>query len=209
MTTWDNIYKKFKNGGEAWATLSEDVHPLFKQFLGQSNFKHKYVFDVGCGTGKYLKFLQELGFRTDGMDSSKTSIEMTKKILGDNSKIELADMFKYNIEKNKYDLIISISTIHHGMKEKVQDLINHVQDVLIENGRTFITVPNFESSKKWNTFKDHDELSSGTFVPKTGPERDLPHSFFTKNEAQKLFLKFSDIKIELDEIGRWVVQATK
>lgn len=118
-------------------------------------------------------------------------------------------MFKYNIEKNKYDLIISVSTIHHGLKENVQRLINNVHDVLIENGKIFITVPNFDSSNKWETFKDHDELSPGTFAPKTGPEKGLPHSFYDNNEVQKLFSKFSDVKIELDDIGRWVTQATK
>jgi len=209
MTTWDKIYKDYKKGGEAWATLSEEIHPLFIQFLDKSNFKQKYVFDIGCGTGKYLQFLQKLGFKTDGIDSSETSVEMTKELLGDNSSIQMADMFNYDIEKDKYDLIISVSTIHHGKKEYVQRLISKIQEALIKNGKIFITVPDFESTKKWNTFKDHEELSPGTFVPMNGPEKGLPHSFYTKEEVQKLFSKFSNVKIELDEIGRWVVQAMK
>jgi len=46
MTIWDNIYINFQKGGEAWATLSEEIHPLFKQFLSQSNFELKYVLDI-------------------------------------------------------------------------------------------------------------------------------------------------------------------
>ncbi len=31
MTIWDNIYKNYQKGGEAWASLSKKNHPLFKQ----------------------------------------------------------------------------------------------------------------------------------------------------------------------------------
>jgi len=209
MTVWDDIYKNYQKGGEAWATLSEEIHPLFKQFLNQSNFELKHVLDIGCGTGKYLKILQAGEFKTDGIDSSETAIEMTKKILGDNSAILCVNMFEFEIAKNKYDLVISISTIHHGTKEQVQNLINRIYEAIVKNGRIFITVPDFESSKKWKTFKDHKEIAEGTFAPLSGPEKGLPHSLYAKEEAQKLFSKFRDLQLDLDSHGRWVAQASK
>lgn len=209
MTIWDNIYKNYQKSGEAWATLSEEIHPLFKEFLSQSNFELKYVLDIGCGNGKYLKILQSGGFKTDGIDSSETAVKMTKKVLDDNSTVLCVNMFEFEIPKNKYDLVISISTIHHGTKEQVQNLINRIYEAIVPNGKIFITVPDFESSKKWNTFKDHKEIAKGTFAPLSGPEKGLPHSFYTKEEAQKMFSKFNDVKLDLDEIGRWVAQASK
>ena len=209
MTIWDDIYKNYQKGGKAWATLSEEIHPLFKQFLSQSNFELKHVLDIGCGTGKYLKLLQAGGFKTDGIDSSETAVEMTKKTLGVGSTILCINMFEFEIPKNKYDLVISISTIHHGTKEQVQNLINRIYEAIVENGKIFITVPDFESSKKWNTFKDHEEIAEGTFAPLSGPEKGLPHSFYTKEKAQKLFSKFIDLQLDLDSHGRWVAQASK
>ena len=91
-------------------------------------------------------------------------------------------------------MVISISTIHHGTKEQVQNLINRIYEAIVENGRIFITVPDFESSKKWNTFKDYEEVTEGTFAPLSGPEKGLPHSFFTKEEVQKLFSKFNNLE---------------
>ena len=209
MTDWDKIYKDYQRGGEFWATLSEDIHPLFKQLLGQSNFKLKHAFDIGCGTGKYLKFLQSFGFKTDGIDSSETAVQMTKELFNDESVIEYGDMFNYDIPENKYDLIISVATIHHGTKENVQNLIDKIHSILVDGGKIFITVPDYESVGKWDTFKNHEELSPGTFAPLDGPEKGLPHSFYTKEDAQKLFSKFNDLKLELDERGRWVAQAQK
>ena len=134
---------------------------------------------------------------------------MTKKTLGDNSTILCVNMFEFEIPNNKYDFVISISTIHHGTKEQVQNLINRVYGTIVENGKIFITVPDFESSKKWNTFKDHEEIAEGTFAPLSGPEKGLPHSFYTKEEAQKLFSKFKNLQLDLYSHGRWVAQASK
>ena len=165
--------------------------------------------DIGCGTGKYLKIFQAGGFKTDGIDSSETAVKMTKKTLGDESEILCVDMFKFEIPKNRYDLIISVSTIHHGKKEQIQGLINNIYEAITKNGRIFITVPDFEGSKRWNTFKGSKEIEKGTFAPLSGMEKGLPHSFYTKKEVQKLFSKFKDLKLSLDEFGRWVVQASK
>lgn len=209
MSIWDTIYKNYQKGDEAWATLSEEIHPLFEQFLSQSNFELKHVLDIGCGTGKYLKFLQAGGFKADGIDSSETAVEMTRNTLGGGSAILCTDMFEFDLPKNTYDLVISISTIHHGTKERVQNLINRIYEGMAENGRIFITVPDLESGKKRDTFKDHKEVAEGTFAPLSGPEKGLPHSLYTKEEVLKLFSKFKDLQLDLDSHGRWVIRATK
>jgi len=209
MTIWDNIYKNFQNGGEAWASLSEDIHPLFKQFLEHSEFPIKHALDIGCGTGKYLKLLQAGGFRTDGIDSSQTAVEMAKKELGSGSKILCADMFEYNIPKDKYDLIVSVSTIHHGTKEQVRGIVGNIHQVIAENGKIFVTVPDLASSKKWNTFKEHQKIAESTYAPLAGPEKGLPHSFYAEEEVQKLFSMFNNLRLDLDDHGRWIIQAVK
>jgi SAM-dependent methyltransferase len=209
MTTWDRIYKNYLKGGKAWATISEGILPAFKRFLRQTDFETKHVLDIGCGTGKYLKLLKSAGFKTDGIDSSKTAVEMTKKSLKDGSKIVLVNMFNFNIPKNKYDLIISIATIHHGTKKQVQNLVNRIHTALIPGGKVFITLPNFENRIKWDTFKKQKVIAPGTFAPLSGPEKGLPHSFYTKKEARKLFAKYKNLKLFLIGHGRWVVQASK
>ncbi len=210
MTIWNNIYKNYQKDSRVWSkTLSGDIHPLFNKFLNQSDFEFKYALDVGCGTGKYLKFLQARGFKTDGIDSSEIAVEMAKKLLSDKSIILYADMFVSKIHHNKYDLIVSIGTIHHGTKDQIKNLINKIYESIVNNGKIFITMPDFKSGKKWNTFKDHKEITKGTFIPLSGPEKGLPHSFYKKEEVQKLFSKFRDLHLDLDNRGQWVIQASK
>jgi SAM-dependent methyltransferase len=209
MTIWDKIYKDYQKGGEAWATLREGLLPRFINFIENNKFSNKNALDIGCGTGKYLVYLKKLGFQVLGIDSSETAIEMTRNIIGDASKLECVNMFEYEIPENKLDFVFSISTIHHGLKADVIKLINQIHNKLLIGGCVFVTLPDIESNKKWNTFKSDKEIASGTYAPISGPEKGLAHSFFSKEEIEKIFSNFKNINLELDDIGRWCITGTK
>ena len=69
--------------------------------------------DIGCGTGKYLVYLKNLGFDIYGIDSSPTSVAMTKEHTNSTTNISCEDMYQTNIGKNKFGMIIAIQAIHH------------------------------------------------------------------------------------------------
>lgn len=210
MANWEKIYRDHQKGGEAWASLKDEIMPEFKHFLKLSTFKFKHVLDIGCGTGYYLAYLKKIGFKVDGIDSILTAVKITKKLLGKNTNcITKANMFNFDIIPDRYDLIISIATIQHGFKKDIQNLINKIHSSLVKNGKLFITFPDLKSLKKWNTFKNNKKLSAGVYAPLSGPEQGLPHSFFTKTELQKIFIKFRHVQLRLDKRGRWIVQAIK
>jgi SAM-dependent methyltransferase len=209
MGNWDNIYKKYQQGGEAWATLSEGIDPRFIQLVENNNFTHKKALDIGCGTGKYLAFLENNDFNVTGIDSSPTAVEMTKKLVSPKAVIKTADMYSFKYPKNKFNLVLSISTLHHGSKSQVIKAIKAIHASLVADGKIFITLPNFDASNKWDTFKDDTELEPGTYAPNSGPEQGLPHSFFTKDEVESIFVNFNNLSLELDKIGRWFIVASK
>jgi SAM-dependent methyltransferase len=209
VTVWDKIYKNFQNNGEAWATLSETILPQFLSFVEENEFVQKSVLDIGCGTGKYLVLLKKYGFAVSGIDSSESAVQMAKNALGGNADISCVDMFDFEFPENKFDLIFSISTIHHGTKDKVTKLINQIYEKLATGGKVFITLPDIESNKRWNTFKSDKEIAPGTYAPQKGPEKGLAHSFWSKQEIKELFSEFKDLKLELDPIGRWYITGRK
>lgn len=177
--------------------------------MKKTHFNKKSVLDIGCGTGKYLKYLQANGFNTSGIDSSRTAVDMTLKLLANDSDIVCTSMYDFSIEKDAYDLVISISTLHHGTKTQVSKLIKRIYKNLSLEGKVFITVPDIETAIKKGYIEDHVDLGNGTYAPKVGLEKGLEHSMYTKQEVEELFSKFSITSIELDEIGRWFIQAEK
>lgn len=209
MKSWDEIYQHYQQGGEAWATLNEGIDPRFIALLQRTHFPSKRALDIGCGTGKYLSFLEKKGFTVDGIDSSPTAIEMTKKEVSQSSKIQLADMYAFEYPMNEYDLILSVSTLHHGTKKQVKHVIGQIYGSVVSNGTIFITLPNFDEHKNQEMKDTHVQLETGTYAPHNGPEEGIPHSFFTEAEIRSLFSEFIHISLDLDEIGRWFIIAGK
>ena len=135
---------------------------------------------------------------------------MTKEALGANSGIICANMYDYKILSPSYDLIISIAAIHHGLKKEVKRAINNIYDALLPGGRFFITLPDNEGSSHWTMMVNHREIEPGTRVPLSGPEKDLPHSAFTKDEIKEMFSDFKNINLQLlADRGRWIVTGEK
>jgi SAM-dependent methyltransferase len=209
MTIWDKIYKGYKKDGKAWGSLRDDLLPEFLEFVKNTNFAIKNSLDIGCGDGRYLSYLKKQGFGISGIDSSETSIEMSMKNLGSEADLICADMFGYDYPSNKYDLIFSTSTIHHGFKKDIKELIDKIYKALVLGGFTFITLPDISDIESWDTFRNSKKLAEGTFSPLAGPEIGLAHSFFTKEEIKNMFSGFSDISIKLNEKVNWIVIARK
>jgi 2-polyprenyl-3-methyl-5-hydroxy-6-metoxy-1,4-benzoquinol methylase len=209
MTVWEDIYQEYRKGGKSWATLSEDVNRDFASFIKRQVFPIKNALDIGCGDGKYLKFLHQNGFTISGIDSSPTAIEMTRLNLKEAATLTCTNMFSYKIPPTMFDLVFSISTIHHGNKSAVGKLLTKIYESLVSKGSVFITLPDLATAKKHNLALTHRNISQGTYAPIDGPERGLAHSFYDKNEVKSLFDKYSQVDISLDEIGRWIICAQK
>jgi SAM-dependent methyltransferase len=209
MTVWDKIYQDYKNGGEEYATLKKGLIPEFLEFIKNNEFKNKTVLDIACGNGKYLVFLKTLGFEVHGIDSSPTAVSMTKEALGEDKNIVCANMYEY-IPSAQYGLIISIAAIHHGLKKEVRGAIQHIYSALVPGGKFFITLPDNEGSSHWTMMVNHKEIEPGTRVPLSGPEKDLPHSSFTKEEIKEMFSDFNNIDMKLlSDRGRWIITGEK
>jgi SAM-dependent methyltransferase len=208
-TVWDNIYREYLAGGPAWASLKDDIHGSFLSFIEKSAFTVKSVLDIGCGQGKYLKYLQGKGFKITGLDSSAAAIQMTEDLLNHQGEFILADMYKYRYSVSAYDLIISHATLHHGKKKDIIALLDKIYDSLIVRGKIFISIPSDDCQKSWIMMAEHETLDDGTCIPVTGPEKGLPHSFYAREEIDALFSRYSSLEISIDERGRWIITGEK
>jgi 2-polyprenyl-3-methyl-5-hydroxy-6-metoxy-1,4-benzoquinol methylase len=210
MTIWDKIYKDYQSGGPAWATLKDNLHPSFIEFIEQTDFEIKNALDIGCGDGKYLLFLRQKGFSITGLDSSPTAISMAMKDTGQPGQFIVADMYDYSYQTNTYDLVISHAALHHSLKAKVVSLVEKIHSLLVVNGRIFLSLPSDDCKKNWAMMEGHETLPDGTCVPMQGPEKGLPHSFFSRQEIDTLFgPRYGNLAIKLDERGKWIITGRK
>ena len=207
-TIWDKIYKDYEAGGAAYATLSRGLNSDFMEFVQKTDFPVKSAFDIGHGTGHYLVWLKTKGFEVAGIDSSETAHKMATRAVGQDNLI-LGSIYEYEIPKETYGLILSVHAIHHGFKQEVETALDSAYDGLVVNGWVYITLPYRNQHKNWVTHKTSKILAPGTLAPTEGPEKGLPHSFYTEGEVKALFSKYKKLNYTLNDRGVWVVIGKK
>jgi SAM-dependent methyltransferase len=209
-TVWDTIYKEYQNGGQAWATLKEELHPTFLNLIQNNVFSHKIALDIGCGTGKYLKCLEQLGFKVTGIDSSPTAIEMAGRDLSSTAMLYIANMYEYYPGINIFDLVVSHATLHHGKKNDVLALLDRLYQSIVPAGKFFISLPSNDSQINWAMMVEHEEIDDGTLIPLRGPEKGLAHSFYSADEIDAMFSVYSKYeKYMQKQNGRWIITGEK
>ena len=126
--------------------------------------KLKKVLDVGCGTGRLVKFLNDNDISAIGCDIYEQALIAARKIYDKNTIIKAAAT-KLPFKKHSFDLISSISTIEHLTKKETIEFINEAKRVLIPNGFIFIVTPNFASpwrfiqGRKWFGYSDPTHIN--------------------------------------------------
>lgn len=126
--------------------------------------KLKNVLDVGCGTGKLVKYLNSKGANAYGCDISKQAIAFAKKTNGLN-KIKQASCTSLPYQAGTFDLITAISVIEHINKKGASLFLREAKRVLKPHGFIFIVTPNFATpirliqGKKWFGYNDPTHIN--------------------------------------------------
>lgn len=141
-----------------------DVHigESLKIFTQDNNLKK--ILDVGCGTGRLVKFLNEQGYKTIGCDPMDSAVIAAQKINKNSKVIVKASAIKLPFKNSAFDLITCISTIEHLTESEGTRFIKEAKRVLTPGGFVFLITPNFNSplryilGKKWFGYSDPTHL---------------------------------------------------
>jgi len=106
--------------------MPTSVSPLLKKYIGNANVAQ--AIDIACGTGRNTHFLADVGFCVDAVDISDVALSKIKNSATIN-KIE-ADLDKYNLTPNKYDLIVNINFLNRRLVSQMKEAL-HVGGVVI------------------------------------------------------------------------------
>ena len=108
--------------------------------------KDAYFLDLGCGTGRHAIHLNQEGFKVDGFDLSKKSLEIANKHSNDKLQFHHKDMRFFDV-KNKYDFILNLFTsfgYFEGEHEN-EKILKNIERSLKING---IFILDFLNAKK-------------------------------------------------------------
>jgi 2-polyprenyl-3-methyl-5-hydroxy-6-metoxy-1,4-benzoquinol methylase len=104
------------------------------------------IVDLGCGTGTFLKVLENLGYKNiDGVDLSEAQLEIAKSEC-EISKLYCQNVFEYfKSSDKKFDLITGFDFIEHLTKNEILELFETFNDNLNIGGRVILQTPNPDS----------------------------------------------------------------
>ena len=121
--------------------IKKTQEKMTKRAIELGNFKkNSLILDLGAGTGHSTKTLQEHGFKTKAIDSSKEMIKQAKKR---GIKITKADMRKLPFKKQEFDGAISISALQwllqgENAKRNIKQAAKELYRVLKNRARAVI-----------------------------------------------------------------------
>lgn len=180
------------------------------------------ILDVGCGSGRFYKYLQEQSYQGEylGIDQSSALIESAQGNFsqGQFKVLNLLDLS--DLESKDYSTIVSLAMLHHLEPKHHLKAWQLLADKLESGGYLCLTVWNMWNRKRkknwWNFVKDRLFLNSKKFYNKykvkkselgswkntimvwrKNGQQSLYYYAFTKRELKKLC---KEVGLEIEQL---------
>ncbi len=199
---WNRVYKQH---GTVVTEPHEDMPSIVQSLKDRGA---STVLDLGSGTGRHVIYLARNGFSVFGLDNSPAGIELTCRWLTDEGLTadlrlqSMAEQLPY--EDKFFDAIISVQVIHHADSATIREIVQELTRVLKGGGFLFVTVPKLK-----NQGEHFEQVEPNTFIPLDGPEKGLPHHYFSPEELREVFGDFDVADIHLDMVNHYCLSAVK
>jgi len=96
------------------------------------------ILDVGCGTGSHLELYQRYKCNLYGIDLSPSMLGIARERLGDTAQLDLGDATDMPYEDGKFDLVISMLSLHEMSPQTRSGVLNEIKRVLKSDGRVLL-----------------------------------------------------------------------
>jgi SAM-dependent methyltransferase len=201
-SAWDEI---FRQQGRVFTEPHPAMPGIARLLKGRGA---STILDLGSGTGRHVVTLARHGFAVSGIDASPEGIRSTRQWLAEEgleAELHLGSMTeRLPYGDATFDAVLSVQVIHHAELATIRKVVQEVRRVLKGGGFLFVTVP-----KLRNQGARFEQVEPNTFIPLDGPERGLPHHYFTPAELRAVFGDFDIIGVHLDTVHHYCLSAFK
>ena len=118
--------------------------------------KDNLILEAGCGTGRVVKYLSDLGYNIEGIELGEKSVTDINQ-LEPSLKISVGDITDIDKPDDTYDRILSYGVIEHFIDGPDVPLLE-MKRVLKPDGKLIITVPSFNKVRQSRYQKYPDDL---------------------------------------------------
>ncbi|MCW8410166.1 SAM-dependent methyltransferase TehB [Legionella sp. PATHC035] len=118
-------------------------------YVYQTYLRHLHaasILDVGCGSGRNLLYLANMGHRVTGIDHNPSALESLEDIAhketlsGVNTRLHDLNQ-PLNLEPEHYDLVLSTVTLQFLNPQRIPELLSELQKTTKRKGYHFLVFP--------------------------------------------------------------------
>jgi len=143
----------------------------------------RLIWDLGCGAGRHMAFLQSVGFEVVGTDVSRNGLAACAEALRRAdlpARLVQADMTAAPFADGSLDAAISTNVLNHNPRALLVQAIGKVLRALKPGGEVYLTVLNTED---WR-YGSGEEVGPDSFILAEGPETGILHHFFSETDLR-------------------------
>ena len=157
----------------------------------------RLIYDLGCGAGRHLAYLELQGFDVVGADVSENGLAACADTLRAASlpaRLVRADMTASPFASDCVDAGVATNVLNHNPRALLQVAIDDVWRVLRPGGEFYLTVLN---TGDWR-YGSGEEVEPDSFILAEGPEAGILHHFFTEEDLRAWLSGFELIDLQRD-----------
>ncbi|MFJ7472132.1 class I SAM-dependent methyltransferase [Peribacillus frigoritolerans] len=187
-----NIWEKeYRNVDSLWGFKPNGILSQYVEMLPENG----EILDIGIGEGRNALFFAAQGFVVEGIDISETAVERCLELskehnLNVNAKIQ--DITSFEIESNKYSLIILSNVLNFFPDNEIKNIIDKVKNGLQKNGLVYINVFDDKEPGRKKAPERYEQLAEHTFYMESS---NMFLHYFTKSELEGFFTDYKTISL--------------
>lgn len=187
--SWNDL---FADSRFHWSEPDAGVVTMAKRWARQGR---RLVYDLGCGAGRHMAFLQLVTFAVIGSDLAENGLRACADMLrkaGLPANVVQADMTRAPFADGTFDSGIAINVLNHNPRALLQQAIAEVARVLRPGGEFYLTALN---TGDWR-YGLGEEVEPDSFVLAAGPEAGILHHFFSEPDLRDWLRAFEIVSLE-------------